>query len=101
MISNGKYANGGMLINPFAAINDGLVDITWIHDPSWQGSMGVTGVMSDARKGGRQAYRGHSQYLRGRKIRIDIPEPQPVKEELDFTPDGEGQLEPDTEGAAG
>ena len=35
MISNGKYANGGMLINPFAALNDGLIDITWINDPSW------------------------------------------------------------------
>ena len=59
--------------------------------------MGVTGVMSDARKGGRQAYRGHSQYLRGRKIRIDIPEPQPVEEELELTPDDEG---PATSGAA-
>ena len=54
--------------------------------------MGATGVMSDARKGGRQAYRGHSQYLRGRKIRIDIPEPQPVEEELDFTTEGEGPV---------
>ena len=49
MISNGKYANGGMLINPFAALNDGLIDVTWINDPSWQGSLGVTGIMSDAR----------------------------------------------------
>ena len=99
MISNGKYANGGMLINPFAALNDGLIDVTWINDPNWQGSFGVTGIMSDARKGGRQAYRGHSQYLRGRKIRIDIPEPQPVIDELDFTPDGEGPRELEIEGA--
>ena len=35
MINNGKYTNGGMIINPFAAINDGLVDITWISDPAW------------------------------------------------------------------
>ena len=35
MINNGKYCNGGMLINPFAAINDGLIDITWIEDPAW------------------------------------------------------------------
>lgn len=35
MINNGKYANGGMIMNPFASINDGLIDITWISDPSW------------------------------------------------------------------
>lgn len=35
MINNGKYTNGGMIINPFAAINDGLIDITWISDPAW------------------------------------------------------------------
>ena len=35
MVNNGKYANGGMIMNPFAAINDGLIDITWISDPSW------------------------------------------------------------------
>ena len=34
-VSNGKYSNGGMIMNPFAAINDGLVDITWISDPAW------------------------------------------------------------------
>ena len=74
MVNNGKYANGGMIMNPFAAINDGLIDITWISDPSYQGTFGVTGVMSDARgNGGIQAYKGHSTYQRGRKIRIDIP----------------------------
>lgn len=35
MINNGKYANGGMIMNPFASINDGLIDITWISDPNW------------------------------------------------------------------
>jgi len=34
-VSNGKYSNGGMIMNPFAAINDGLIDICWISDPSW------------------------------------------------------------------
>jgi len=67
-----------MIINPFAAINDGLIDITWISDPAWQGASGVTGVMSDARaRGGIQAYKKHSTYLRGKKIRIDIPQSMP------------------------
>ncbi len=35
VVSNGKYANG--IINPFAAVNDGLVDITWVHDRSING----------------------------------------------------------------
>ena len=35
MVNNGKYANGGMIINPFACLNDGLIDITWIEDPAW------------------------------------------------------------------
>lgn len=74
MVNNGKYSQGGLIMNPFAAINDGLIDITWIEDPAWQGTFGVTGVMSDAGgKGGIQAYKGHSQYVRGRKIRIDVP----------------------------
>jgi hypothetical protein len=24
-----------MIIDPFACMNDGLVDITWLHDESW------------------------------------------------------------------
>ena len=43
----------------------------------------MTGVMSDARgAGGIQAYKGHSQYVRGRKIRIDI-----VKQESSDKPE--------------
>lgn len=52
MVNNGKYCNGGMIMNPFAAVNDGLIDITWISDPAYQGTFGVTGVMSDAKSGG-------------------------------------------------
>lgn len=74
MINNGKYANGGAIMNPYASVNDGLIDITWISDPSYFGTFGVTGILSDARgNGGIQAYKGHSQYVRGKKIRIDVP----------------------------
>merc|ERR1712060_250683 len=52
MVTNGKYANGGMVMNPFACINDGLIDITWIADPSYSGTFGVTGVLADARNNG-------------------------------------------------
>ena len=53
--------------------------------------------MSDAGgKGGIQAYKGHSQYIRGRKIRIDLPRQQETTEgeaqtELELTPDDQPQ----------
>jgi len=72
-------------MNPFAAINDGLIDITWIDDSAYSGVFGVTGVMSEARsQGGIQAYGGHSQYVRGRKIRVDVPATEPVPAELEL-----------------
>ena len=84
MVNNGKYCNGGMIINPFATINDGLLDVTWIDAPEYQGTLSVSGIMSRARSGGIQAYEGHSQYVRGRKLRIDIPEPEQVQPELEL-----------------
>ena len=33
--------------------------------------------MSDARRNGIQAYKGHSRYIRGKKIKVDIPQPEP------------------------
>lgn len=33
VISNGKYKGGGMILNPFSCMNDGLIDVTWITDP--------------------------------------------------------------------
>ncbi len=33
MLFNGKTTGAGMVVDPFACMNDGLADITWIHDP--------------------------------------------------------------------
>ena len=33
MLMNGKTTGAGMVVIPFACMNDGLIDITWIHDP--------------------------------------------------------------------
>ena len=84
MVNNGKYCNGGMIMNPFATINDGLLDITWIDAPDYQSTLSVSGIMSRARQGGIQAYEGHSQYVRGRKVRIDVPDPEIVQPELEL-----------------
>ena len=35
MVNNGKYSNGGMIMNPFAAVNDGLIDVSWIEDQGY------------------------------------------------------------------
>ena len=66
MVCNGKYTGGGMVINPFAAMNDGLIDVTWISDPAINNLMGVAGMLGDAKKsGGSQAYKGQNTYKRG------------------------------------
>ena len=51
-VNNGRYSNGGYAINPFACINDGLLDISWIRDEAWTGMLGVNRVYKDAKKGG-------------------------------------------------
>lgn len=59
------------MIDPFAVVNDGLMDVVWISDPSVNNLMGVAGLMGDAKKkGGAQAYTGQSTYMRGRKIKM-------------------------------
>lgn len=56
----------------------------------------MTGVMSDARRNGIQAYKGHSKYVRGKKIKLDIPQPDPEPQtEIDLTtPEEPGRSEP-------
>ena len=72
-VSNGKYTGGGMVINPFACMNDGLIDITWIDDPALQSLLGVAAMLDEAKSGaGIQAYRGTSVYMRGRKIKVSF-----------------------------
>ena len=71
MITNGKFTGGGMVISPFAIINDGLADVTWISDPAINNLCGVAGMLSDAKKrGGVQAYKGQNTYMRGKQIKI-------------------------------
>lgn len=48
VVSNGKYSNKGSILNPFAAMNDGLVDITWNHDPAVTGYFGMNRMLTKA-----------------------------------------------------
>ena len=52
MICNGKFTGGGMIVNPFACVNDGLCDVTWISDPAINNLLGVAGMLGDAKKHG-------------------------------------------------
>lgn len=71
MLFNGKFTGGGMIVDPFACMNDGLVDITWLHDESKQGLIGVADLLGKAKdKGGAQIFDRTSTYMRGRKIKI-------------------------------
>lgn len=71
MFANGKYTGGGMVSNPYAVMNDGLVDITWADHPDYESLLGVAGLLDEAKKGqGTQAYSGKSRYMRGRKIKL-------------------------------
>ena len=65
MLFNGKYTGAGKLVDPFAIMNDGLIDITWIHNEDTMGVAGIAGMLGKSEKGGLNAYDGHSYYYRG------------------------------------
>jgi len=68
MVFNGKYTGGGMILDPYACINDGMVDVTWASDPRVNTLMGVNGVMTKAKHGAIQVYDHQSLYYRGKQI---------------------------------
>lgn len=52
MAFNGKYTGGGMQMDPYACLNDGIADIFWTSDPAVNNLSGVAGAMDKAKKGG-------------------------------------------------
>ena len=71
MVFNGKYTGGGMILDPYACINDGMVDVTWASDPRVNTLMGVNGVMTKAKNGATQVY-DHQARLRSYEILADV-----------------------------
>ena len=58
MVMNGKFAGAGMVMAPYATVNDGLADISWMSDPQLNNLFGIASLMSDAKKrGGAQVYK--------------------------------------------
>lgn len=71
MVTNGKYAGGGMVINPYAWVNDGLCDLAYIKDTSINTLLGVAGMLGEAKaQGGTHAYKNQCGFVRGRKFRM-------------------------------
>ena len=71
MLFNGKYTCAGMIVNPFAAVNDGLVDVTWIHDERVNGVRGIADLLGKAKKhGATHVYDRTTSQARGRKVTV-------------------------------
>lgn len=69
MLANGKYSGAGLHTNPFAFMNDGLIDLCWLNDPAMMGIGGVATILDDAKKrGGIQVYKKCLSHTRGKHI---------------------------------
>lgn len=70
MLMNGKYTGGGMIVDPFACMNDGLIDILIVTDENEMKFKRIVKIMDEAKKkGGIHAYGNHT-FLRGKKIEV-------------------------------
>jgi diacylglycerol kinase family enzyme len=50
MLFNGKYTGAGMIVDPFACMNDGLLDICWLSNERLMGLLGVADLLDKAKK---------------------------------------------------
>ena len=71
MVMNASSAGAGMIMTPFAMINDGLMDIIWVSDPAANSLFSLADIMNDSKNNGdAQAYNDQCNYMRGHQIRI-------------------------------
>jgi diacylglycerol kinase family enzyme len=68
MAFNGKFTGGGMMLDPYGCVNDGMLDIIWTSDPAVNNLMGVSGLMDKAKAGGIHVYDHQSKCFRGKQI---------------------------------
>jgi len=60
-----------MVVNPFACINDGMLDVMWVHDEAWMGLLGVAGLLDKAKKSGStHVYDESCTFMRGKQIKM-------------------------------
>jgi diacylglycerol kinase family enzyme len=68
--TNGKYTGGGMIVNPFSCVNDGLLDFCWIEDEGIMGLLGIAGALGKAKEGGIHTYDNTFRFKRGKTIKL-------------------------------
>ena len=71
-ITNGKFTGGGMIINPYSCMNDGLLALSWAEDPQINSLVGIAKGMDKAKKGAVHAYDGTFRFKRGKKLKISF-----------------------------
>jgi hypothetical protein len=67
MVFNGKNTGAAMIVDPFATLNDGLLDATWVSESRVNSLSGISDMLGKAKKkGGIHIYDRTSTYVRGR-----------------------------------
>jgi len=71
MIHNGKYTGGGMVVDPFAILNDGMLNVSCATNKKNFKMMKLDDTMKKAKKGGLHAYEENNcSFFRGRKMKV-------------------------------
>lgn len=52
MFFNGGYTGGGLYVNPFGCMNDGLLDLVFMHNNKKNSLSGVADLLDKSKKGG-------------------------------------------------
>lgn len=83
MFFNGGYTGGGLYCNPFGCMNDGLMDLVFMHNSKKNNLSGVADLLDKSKKGGVQIYDRDQTYVRGKQIKVSyggVKNKQPHKE---------------------
>ena len=73
MMFNGKTTGGGCIVDPFACMNDGLVDFVWLHDEKVQCLSGVADMLDKSKKkGGCHVYDRTCTFARGKQVKLSF-----------------------------
>jgi diacylglycerol kinase family enzyme len=70
MFFNGSYTGGGLQCEPFACMNDGLLDLTFLHNTRKNNLTGVADLLDKAKKGGVHIFDRDQTYVRGKHIKV-------------------------------
>ena len=73
MLFNNKSTGAGMILNPFPVMNDGMIDVSWLHAEDKQGVLGIADILDKAKKeGGIHTYEDVFTHIRGSSVKIEF-----------------------------